>query len=107
MTTQQLSINTDLEVKIEGSKIYAPLKSKWLIIKPEERVRQNYITILVNQYGFGLQQMEQEVKVNNSKRGQGKARADIAIWKNEQERKSPVIVGNYDKTRWWSSRNYA
>ena len=43
--------------------------------------------------------MEQEVKVNNSKRGQGKARADIAIWKNEQERKSPVIVGNYDKTR--------
>lgn len=39
--------------------------------------------------------MAQEVKVNNSKRGQGKARADIAIWKNEKERideKSPVVV---------------
>ena len=31
--------------------------------------------------------MEQELKVNNSKRGQGKARADIVIWKNEQDKK--------------------
>ena len=31
--------------------------------------------------------MEQDLKVNNSKRGQGKARADIVIWKNEQDKK--------------------
>lgn len=31
--------------------------------------------------------MEQELKVNNSKRGQGKARADIVIWKSEQDKK--------------------
>lgn len=31
--------------------------------------------------------MDQELKVNNSKRGQGKARADIVIWKSEQDKK--------------------
>lgn len=95
MPTQQLTIDTHSAVNIKGSKIFAPLKNKWLILTPEERVRQNYITILHNQYGFEFQQMEQEVKANNSKGGQGKARADIVIWKNEQdrkERKNPVIV---------------
>ena len=33
------------------------------------------------------EQMDQELKVNNSKRGQGKARADIVIWKSEQDKK--------------------
>ncbi|MBC7569555.1 MAG: N-6 DNA methylase [Spirosoma sp.] len=88
MQTQQLSINTDLEVKIEGNKIYAPLKSKWLTATPEEQVRQNYIAILVNQYGFALQQMDQEVKVSNSQRGQGKARADVVIYRSEEDRKN-------------------
>ena len=39
--------------------------------------------------------MAQEVKVNNSKRGQGKARADIVIWKTKEDKsnsKSPIIV---------------
>jgi type I restriction enzyme M protein len=31
--------------------------------------------------------MEQELQVSNSQRGQGRARADIVIWKNAQERK--------------------
>lgn len=84
-----------LEVKISGNKIFAPLKGKDLVLTPEEIVRQNFICRLVNYFGYDLSQMAQEVKVNNSKRGQGKARADIAIWKNEKERideKSPVVV---------------
>lgn len=84
-----------LEVKISGNKIFAPLKSKDLVLTPEETVRQNFICRLVNHFGYALPQMAQEVKVNNSKRGQGKARADIVIWKNEKERideKSPVVV---------------
>ena len=40
-----------------------------------------------NKYGYSLEQMDQELKVNNSKRGQGKARADIVIWKSEQDKK--------------------
>lgn len=78
---------TDLEVQEKDGKIYCPLKKAWHISTPEERVRQYYIAILANKYGYSLKQMEQELKVNNSKRGQGKARADIVIWKNEQDKK--------------------
>lgn len=77
----------DLEVQEKDGKIYCPLKKAWHISTPEERVRQYYIAILANKYGYSLKQMEQELKVNNSKRGQGKARADIVIWKNEQDKK--------------------
>lgn len=77
----------DLEVQEKDGKIYCPLKKAWHISTPEERVRQYYIAILANKYGYSLKQMEQELKVNNSKRGQGKARAYIVIWKNEQDKK--------------------
>ena len=71
-----------MELKINGNKIYAPLKNKELVLTPEERVRQEYICRLVNHYGYDLSQMEQELQVNNSHRGQGKARADIVVWKS-------------------------
>src|SRR5690606_28980828 len=84
-----------MEVQIKDNKIFAPLKDKWLVLKPEEEVRQNYIVRLVNSYGFELNQMAQEIQVNNSQRGQGRAMADIVIWKSEADKladKSPVIV---------------
>lgn len=84
-----------MEVQIKDNKIFAPLKDKWLVLKPEEEVRQRYIVRLINSYGFELDQMAQEVQVNNSQRGQGRAMADIVIWKNEADKfaeKSPVIV---------------
>ncbi|NML72117.1 N-6 DNA methylase [Chryseobacterium sp. RP-3-3] len=84
-----------MEVQIKDNKIYAPLKEKWLVLKPEEEVRQNYIVRLISSYGFELSQMAQEIKVNNSQRGQGRAMADIVIWKSEADKladKSPVIV---------------
>ncbi|MCW2465060.1 N-6 DNA methylase [Elizabethkingia anophelis] len=84
-----------MEVQIKENKIFAPLKDKWLVLKPEEEVRQNYIVRLINSYGFELNQMAQEVQVNNSQRGQGRAMADIVIWKSEVDKladKSPVIV---------------
>ena len=77
----------DLEVQEKDGKIYCPLKKAWHVSTPEERVRQYYIAILANKYGYTLEQMDQELKVNNSKRGQGKARADIVIWKSEQDKK--------------------
>lgn len=76
----------DLEVQEKDGKIYCPLKKAWHVSTPEERVRQYYIAILANKYGYSLEQMDQELKVNNSKRGQGKARADIVIWKSEQDK---------------------
>lgn len=84
-----------LEVQYKDGKIFAPLRNKWLVTKPEEVVRQNYIVNLHNNYGYSLEQMEQELKVSNAKRGQGKARADIVIWKNpeeKRERKKAFIV---------------
>ena len=71
-----------MELQIKNNKIFAPLKNKELILTPEERVRQEYICRLVNHYGYDLVQMEQELQVNNSHRGQGKARADIVVWKS-------------------------
>ena len=43
-----------LEVQVKGNKIFAPLKDKWLVNKPEEEVRQKYICRLVNNYGEPL-----------------------------------------------------
>lgn len=82
------SIQEKIEIKFrnDNKEIFAPLKEKWLIATPEEQVRQRFICYLVNEYGYNLNQMEQELQVSNSKRGQGRARADIVIWKSEQER---------------------
>ena len=75
-----------IEYQEKDGKIFCPLVNKWLIAKPEEKVRQRYICVLVNEYGYALEQMAQELKVTNSKRGQGKARADIVIWKSKQDK---------------------
>ena len=68
-----------------------------LVLKPEEEVRQKYICRLVNNYGFSIEQMDQEIQVNNSQRGQGAARADIVVWKSKEDKlsdpqKSPIII---------------
>ena len=84
-----------LEYQEKDGKVFCPLANKWLVAKPEEKVRQKYICILVNDYGYSLDQMAQEQKVNNSQRGQGKARADIVIWKSKKDkddRKAAFIV---------------
>lgn len=84
-----------MEVQKKDNMIFAPLKNKWLVQKPEEEVRQTYICRLVDYYGYNLNQMGQEIQVNNSQRGQGMARADIVIWRNEQDKlesNSPLIV---------------
>ena len=84
-----------MEVKIQDNKIYAPLKDKWLVNKPEEEVRQKYICRLVDSYGYDLAQMAQELQVSNSQRGQGAARADIVIWRSVDEKarsKNALIV---------------
>ncbi|MCM0204818.1 N-6 DNA methylase [Bacteroides fragilis] len=86
-----------LEIKINGDKIYAPLRNRYLALTPEEIVRQEYICRLVNDYGYSLEQMDQEIRVNNSQRGTGMARADIVIWKSKEDKldpsnPSPIIV---------------
>ena len=84
-----------MDIQIQDNKIYAPLKDKWLVNKPEEQVRQKYICRLVDSYGYSLDQMAQEIQVTNSQRGQGAARADIVIWRSKEEKakgKNALIV---------------
>ena len=85
----------NMEVQIRDNKIFAPLKDKWLVNKPEEQVRQKYICRLVDSYGYNLDQMAQELQVTNSQRGQGAARGDIVIWRSKEDKlnnKSALIV---------------
>ena len=84
-----------MEIKTESNQIYSPIRDKWLVLKPEEEVRQRYGCRLVDSYGYGIKQMGEEVKVTNSQRGQGAARADIVIWRNEEDKrkgKNALIV---------------
>ena len=75
-----------LEVQIDGNKIYSPLRDKWLVLTPEEQVRQSYICRLVNVYGYALEQMNEELIVSLASRGNGQARADIVIWKSKEDK---------------------
>lgn len=85
----------NMEVQIKDNKIFAPLKGKLLVNKPEEQVRQQYICRLVDSYGYSFDQMAQELQVTNSQRGQGAARGDIVIWRSKEDKlnnKSALIV---------------
>ncbi len=84
-----------IEIKLKNNKIFAPLKDKWLVCTPEEKVRQTYICRLVNDYGYCLEQMRQEVTVaKGNSRGTGRAQADIVLWRSvkDVEKKPPIIV---------------
>lgn len=76
----------ELQIDKEQNKIYIPLKNQWNILTPEEEVRQSFIVKLVNEYGYSLEQMEQELKVTTSDRGTGRASADLVIWKTKEDR---------------------
>lgn len=85
----------EVQKRNNDKEIYAPLKEKWLVLKPEEEVRQKFICRLVESYGYSLSQMDQELQVTNSQRGQGAARADIIVWRSSEDKnakKYPLIV---------------
>lgn len=58
--------------------IFDALRSKWLVLTPEEWVRQNLVTTLVNNEGYpkGLFKLETGVNVNGNS-----LRSDVVIFK--------------------------
>lgn len=86
--TNKKNIKTIYSPKYKNNKIFSPLTNKYLEAMPEEIVRQEFICKLINEYGYSLNQMAQEVKLTTSVRGTGRASADIVIWKNESEKKN-------------------
>lgn len=82
-----------IEVKTESGKIWSHVRQKWLVETPEERVRQHFLTVLTNEYGYSIEQIKEEESVTG--RGSGQARADFIIWRTPQdqaEQKPPLIV---------------
>ncbi len=82
-----------ISVRREKGKIWSHLRHKWLDETPEETVRQDFLCVLVNEYGFDLAQMDEELEVTG--RGSGHARADFVIWraaKDKADSKNPLIV---------------
>lgn len=76
-----------LTIQEKDEKIFSPIKNKWKPNQAEEKVRQAFVCELVNEYGYSLEQMEEEMNLTeNSERGTGKASADIVIWKSEKDK---------------------
>ena len=106
-----------MEVEIKDNKIYVPLKKKWLVLTPEEKVRQEYIERLKNNYGYSYEQMRQELTVaEGNGRGTGDARADIVVWASPEDvlKTAPVIVVeckaeniNISEKDYWQGSHYA
>jgi len=83
----------DAILQIKSNKIFSPIRKKWLVLTPEEQVRQQYLTVLTDEYGFSLDQIDEEVNVTG--RGSGNARADFVIWRSPQDKtdeKAPFII---------------
>lgn len=80
-----------LQVRVENGRIFCPLvrkKNQWLLHKPEEEVRQRVVCRLVNEYGYELDQMSQELAVVKGQRGTGRSRADIGVWPSKADREA-------------------
>ncbi len=81
------------EMRIRGNEVLSLIRRKWLQLTPEEKVRQEYLRVLTNEYGYELDQMDEELEVTG--RGSGHARADFVIWRSAQDKldeKNPLIV---------------
>lgn len=78
-----------ITVNIKDNKIFAPLLDKWLPLNQEEKIKQEFISRLVNFYGYDIEQLGQDVEIKN------KVKVDIAIWKSKgekQKKKIPSII---------------
>lgn len=61
-THSSANSSAKLDVQKKGDQIWSHIRKKWLVETPEERVRQKYLCDLVNEYGFTLDQMDEEVR---------------------------------------------
>lgn len=82
-----------LTVRRNQGKIWSHVRNRWLNETPEETVRQEYFTVLTNEYGYSIDQMDEEREVTG--RGSGQAREDFVIWRSARDKadsRSPLIV---------------
>jgi type I restriction enzyme M protein len=100
---------------IKGNKVFSVVRKAWLILTPEEKVRQEYLRILFKEYGYSIDQIGEEINVTG--RGSARARADFVIWKSLQDKKdnnNPLIIieckadnVTIKASDYWQGDNYA
>jgi type I restriction enzyme M protein len=73
------------QIQIRGNQIFSLLRQKWIPLTPEEMVRQQYLQVLVEEYGFNHEQIAEEMEVTG--RGSAQARADFLIWRTPEARR--------------------
>jgi len=81
------------QIQIKGNQIFSPVRKKWLPLTPEERVRQVYLSVLTEEYGYTIDQISEEMDVAG--RGSAQSRADFVIWRSVRDKidqKSPLII---------------
>ncbi len=79
-------MNKKLTIQEKDGKIYSPIRDMWLVESPEELVRQYFVCELVNEYGYDVDQMDEEKSLTeHSTRGTGKAAADIVVWRSRED----------------------
>lgn len=74
-----------MQVEIKGKNIYLPLINEWVLNTPEEKLKQEFICRLVNNYGYKLEQLGQDVEIKK------RYKADIAIWRSEKDKQKDSI----------------
>lgn len=79
-----------------GQWLWIPLRKEWRDVstKPEEVVRQKFLRVLVEHYGYDLAQIDQERRTQH---GHKSPRADLVVWesaadKNARPVRTPVLV---------------
>lgn len=80
-----------IQIQQKEGKIYSPVRDKWLVETPEEKVRQEFVVLLVNQYGYNIAQLGEEEK---TQKGRNSARADITIYQSKEvkDKKQPPFI---------------
>lgn len=88
-----MSVTLDIKRDEKKGKIWSHVRRKWLVETPEETVRQEYLLVLVNEYGFALDQIAEEMDLTG--RGSASARADFVLWRTVQDKaedNAPFII---------------
>lgn len=88
---------TSLVLRRDGKgKIWSHIRQDWFVEYPEEVVRQQFVCKLVNDYGFSLEQMDEEIATEH---GRGSVEADTVIWrtvKDKRDEKPPLVVAEVE-----------
>ncbi len=74
-----------IELQIKGNKIYSPVLEKMLPLSPEEEIRQEFICNLINNHGYNLVQIGQEIESTNTNKY-----IDILIYRSKSDKEKKI-----------------